>query len=671
MIKKLSFKTKLLFSILPTAIAGMLVLSYVAFAKFNTTIEDQLIESKTESTSKMSDNIDTWLNGKLLEVREASVTPTAKNITSDLGAFNQFNLQRMKYYNEKYPNEYDDAGGGLFDNSGVMSVAYGDQLKVVNNKVKPWYQALMAGNEYVISNPVISKGSGRTLVVIGVPIKDDNSKSVGFTVSAVNLAYIQNKVQAFKYGNKGYSLLISSDGTILVDPDKSLVMKKKISEVKDETQKALGTEMLKGKSGVYRFTKGNEKYIAFYNKIDSSGWRVASVVNENELFAPARELMHTLILITILIAVIFSLIILFVAKKLTNPLSELSTFSAQIAAGNLTGKIQVKNHDEVGKVAHSLNDTVDKLKEMIGNIDGYTKEVKSLSKDLTLTTSDSIHLTNEVARCMQETSDASIKQAENATEASKATEELSLEINDVLKQCENMMKLVEVCKEANNRGAVGIKETIESIRSIEKTNDINVQEVKNLHEHSKKIGQIVDVIGSIASQTDLLALNASIEAARAGEHGKGFAVVANEVKNLAEQSGEAVKEIIELIKGIEDQVETIVNSMKDSTSNVNNGVNVAGKVEKNFAEIENSFSEVISSVNMVLSSSNNMDKKSKATLDNVTSVAAITEENSAASEEVLASMEQNTASMHEINGAAEKLDGFVVKLKEAVDKFKY
>lgn len=237
MIRKLSFKVKLLFSILPIAIAGMLILSYVAFYEFNSTIKNQLIKSRSEYNSKVADDINTWLNAKLLEVRESTLTPEAQNIASNPKALDEFNLKRMKYYNEAYPDEYDNTGAGVFDNSAVMSVAYGEQLKVVNNKVKPWYQALMAGDRYVMSNPVISKGSGRTLVVIGAPIKDDNSKSIGFTVSAVNLAYIQTKVQSFKYGSKGYSELISKDGTILVDPDKKLIMKEKISKVKDESKK--------------------------------------------------------------------------------------------------------------------------------------------------------------------------------------------------------------------------------------------------------------------------------------------------------------------------------------------------------------------------------------------------------------------------------------------------
>lgn len=85
----------------------------------------------------------------------------------------------------------------------------------------------MSGVPYNISNPVISKGTGKTLVVIGVPIKNKSEKTIGTMISAVNLLHIKEKVKEFKFGEKGYSLLIGKDGTILEHPDKSLVMQKK------------------------------------------------------------------------------------------------------------------------------------------------------------------------------------------------------------------------------------------------------------------------------------------------------------------------------------------------------------------------------------------------------------------------------------------------------------
>ncbi|MBU3215053.1 methyl-accepting chemotaxis protein [Clostridium estertheticum] len=669
--KKLSFKMKLLFTILPAVIIGMLVLSYTAFYQFKKTMESEIISSRVETTNGLSENINSWLNGKLLEVRSSANTPTAKLINSNLGAVDKFNSERIKFLEKNYPGEYDNAAATLFNNDGKSRAQYSNG-KLVNGDVseKPWYKDLMSGAPYLISNPVVSKGTGKTLVVVGVPIKDPSDKTIGTIISGVNLSYIQDKVKAFKFGKKGYSLLIGKDGTILVHPDKELVMKKKISDIADANMQALGKDMLQQKSGIFRFSNDNGKYIVFYNKVPLAGWSVASVVDESELFAPAQRMMITLLLITLLIGVILAFIIVLIAKRITSPLTKLSEFSEQIALGNLSNKLTMNQNDEIGQVANSLNGTVASLKDMIRSIGESASEVGLLSNNLSLTTKESARGTEEVSQTMQEIASGAIKQAENAGKVTTITSELVKDINEVLEQCRYMTNVVEKSMKVSNSGAQGIKDAVESMETIAKTNSYNVEKTHDLLEQSKQIGQIVDVISDIAEQTNLLALNAAIEAARAGEHGKGFAVVADEVKKLAEQSGEASKRIVELINGVQKQVETIAVTMDKGTNEVVSGVQVAIQAGKNFDEIEKVFGELASTVRNMSQSTSDMSKKSDVTVEAIDSFAAISEENSAATEQVTASTEEQTASMYQIGETANKLDDLVERLKETVNKFK-
>ncbi|SFD14274.1 Cache domain-containing protein [Clostridium uliginosum] len=290
MLKKLSFKMKLLIGILPILIIGMSALSYTAFYQFRKTIQNEIISNKVEETNKLSENVNTWLDGKLLEVRSSSITPTAKLIESDLGAIDNFNAERIKSLEKNYPGEYDNAAATLFNNDGKSRAQYSNGNFVVGDvSEKPWYKTLMSGVPYNISNPVVSKGTGKTLVVIGVPIKNTSDQPIGTMISAVNLSYIQDKVKAFKFGEKGYSLLIGKDGTILVHPDESLVMKSKISEVEDSNIQSLGKDMLDKQSGTVRFTSGKDKFIAFYKQVPLSGWNIVSVMSEDELFASSQN----------------------------------------------------------------------------------------------------------------------------------------------------------------------------------------------------------------------------------------------------------------------------------------------------------------------------------------------------------------------------------------------
>ncbi|NFO86398.1 methyl-accepting chemotaxis protein [Clostridium botulinum] len=671
MLKKFSFRTKLLITILPVIIIGMLILSFTTFYQFRKNIENELINNKSEEINKLTENINTWMDGKLLEVKSSANTPTAKLIDKDIQAVDNFNAERIKFLEENYPGEYDNAAATLFNNDGKSRAQYSNGT-FVNGDVseKLWYKDLMSGVPYNISNPVISKGTGKTLVVIGVPIKSETDQSIGTMISAVNLSYIQEKVKDFKFGKNGYSLLVGKDGTILEHPDEELIMKKNISEIEDENIKLLGQKMQGNEEGIFRFGTGDNKFIVFYDKVPLSDWSVASVLSEKELFASVDKLMIMSLLITAVIVLVSAIIIVFVAKQMTSPLASLSDFSEEISLGNLTNKLEIDGEDEVAKVANGLNNTVFKLKEMISDISTSADEVMVVSNSLSLATSESLKGNEEVSKSMQEIAAGAVTQAQGASEASIVTGELIEEINEVFKKCNHMINIVEKSSDISNSVSKGVKEAIDSIQNIAETNKLNVQETQTLLEQSKEIGQIVDVISEISEQTNLLSLNAAIEAARAGEQGKGFAIVADEVRQLAEQSANSSKKIANLISMIQNQIEIISNKMETGTCEVVSGVEKATLVGENFKEIERVFTTVINVADEVSKATNRMEKKASTTSDIINNVAAITEENSAATEQVTASNEEQIAFMHEIVDSTYKLEDLVNNLNNTVERFK-
>lgn len=670
-LKRSSFKLKLLSDILPIVIIGMGILSFYTVYKFNESIENSTIKRMTENVNNMSDIINEWIDGKLLEVRSTANTPTAKLISSNIEAVDEFNKNRILNLEKDYPGEYDNAAVINFNNDGISRAQYANG-KTVNGDVseKQWYKDLMTGRSYNISNPVISKGSGKTLIVIGAAVKDDSDNIIGDMISAVNISRIQEKINGFKFGENGYSILISDDGTIITHPDESLIMKSKITELDDSDMVNLGKEMLKSDSGDFKFGVGDNKSIAFYKKIPLTNWRVASVISERELFAEGRSLVTTLAMVSVIIIIIIAGIIIFMANKFSKPLRKLCDFSSEIAQGNLTCELNINRSDEIGQVADTLKNTSYELRNMVIDISTSANEVNKLADDVNEAIKQSLLGSEEITKSMEQISRGAINQAENADKASEITGELVDEIKSVVDKCNYMNEIVNDSIKMSTIGTERVQNAVENIKSIEKINNESIEQTLNLLEKSNEIGQIVNVISEIAEQTNLLALNASIEAARAGEQGKGFAVVASQVGELAKQSNEAAKKIENIIRGIQQQVQVIDKQMKFGAAEVANGVETTKSVSENFTEIEKTFKEIESVVLEVFHASNIMEEKAHTTSNSIKEVAGVTEENSSATEEVTAANEEQSASMQQIAETTSKLDELIENLNETIKKFK-
>ncbi|EDT75797.1 methyl-accepting chemotaxis protein [Clostridium butyricum] len=670
-LKRSSFKLKLLSGILPIVIMGMGILSFYTVYKFNESIENSTIKRMTENVNNMSDIINEWIDGKLLEVRSTANTPTAKLISSNIEAVDEFNKNRILNLEKDYPGEYDNAAVISFNNDGISRAQYANG-KTVNGDVseKQWYKDLMTGRSYNISNPVISKGSGKTLIVIGAAVKDDSDNIIGDMISAVNISRIQEKINEFKFGENGYSILISDDGTIITHPDESLIMKSKINELDDSDMVNLGKEMLKSDSGDFKFGVGDNKSIAFYKKIPLTNWSVASVISERELFAEGRSLVTTLTMVSVIIIIIIAGIIIFMANKFSKPLRKLCDFSSEIAQGNLTCELNINRSDEIGQVADTLKNTSYELRNMVIDISTSANEVNKLADDVNEAIKQSLLGTEEITKSMEQISRGAINQAENADKASEITGELVDEIKSVVDKCNYMNGIVNDSIKMSTIGTERVQNAVENIKSIEKINNESIEQTLNLLEKSNEIGQIVNVISEIAEQTNLLALNASIEAARAGEQGKGFAVVASQVGELAKQSNEAAKKIENIIRGIQQQVQVIDKQMKFGAAEVANGVETTKSVSENFTEIEKTFKEIESVVLEVFHASNIMEEKAHTTSNSIKEVAGVTEENSSATEEVTAANEEQSASMQQIAETTSKLDELIENLNETIKKFK-
>ncbi|WP_425388478.1 methyl-accepting chemotaxis protein [Bacillus solimangrovi] len=253
-----------------------------------------------------------------------------------------------------------------------------------------------------------------------------------------------------------------------------------------------------------------------------------------------------------------------------------------------------------------------------------------------------------VTESMEYLTSVSSQVRENANHSHKLTEEMVMVLNN-----------------SNDT----VHQLVEDIKGLAKENQLSLNAVETLDQHAQEIGRIVGLVGSLSEQTNLLALNASIEAARAGEHGKGFAVVAEEVRNLADASGQAVQEITQLVNTVQSETVHVVKLMTKQVETANHAALEGGSVNEAVRNTTELVHEVERSAKTIAELSEKQQERIQQTTEQTQEVAAIAEETSAGTQQVAAAAEEQREMIKEIEDISKTLQLQAQMLKETIHQF--
>lgn len=422
-----------------------------------------------------------------------------------------------------------------------------------------------------------------------------------------------------------------------------------------------GMKRITGYAPIFKDHDPNKEIIAL-NAIDFD----AKIVSERT-FASVKDSF----LLGLLPMLIACAITIWIIRRKTKPLTTLIKFAKKVADGDLSVEnIKVKNKDEIGDLAHTLNFMAENLKAIILQVSSNANKLAFSAGQLTESAEKTNFVSKQIAVTMNQVAMGVDHQVQNIEETFQTIDEMSIGVQQIADRTGNVSSL---SMEASNKALSG-NDSVHT--AIEQMNFINEKftrlstEVQELGSRSSEIGKIIEVITGIAEQTNLLALNAAIEAARAGEHGKGFAVVADEVRKLAEQSAHSAKEISHLVGSMQNETRNVVQAMDEVTGEVAAGIGLVNQAGESFSQIETAINEVTSQIQEVTVAVEQMAAGAEQVVQTMKFISEAAEETSSGTQEVSASTEEQTASIEEIFSFAASLSAMSEELLIMINKFK-
>ena len=576
---------------------------------------------------------------------------------------------------------------------GIATSWSGEDELGYDPRQRSWYKQAAEANGAIVITPVYIATDGTPVVAVAKAIKDGNGTLLGCVGVDINLSDLTSFISSVKIGNTGYCMLVQDDGMILADAAHSAFISKNLSDVD-----AAFAKITQKKEGSVFITLDGKQRKAYIFPFPELRWKLIVIVEQREILSLFYALVRIMVLIGLAMFVFYFTLAILASRALKRYFARLEALFGKIAAGDLTDRIKVKRNDEIGRLMTNLNMATEHSHTMLAALREEADKMTAIGSDLSSNMEETAAAVKQISSNVTTVKEKALMQAAGVTETAAAGEQIQgklnllvegitrqsesitqssalitrtaenmLRINKILSQNDELIKTVYGQMKAGTDGARAANEF-----------------VKKIAERSEALLEASQVIQNIASQTNLLAMNAAIEAAHAGESGKGFAVVADEIRKLAEESnmqgkqiGTVIKESTEIIAQVSEagiQAEKTFTDVYGLISNISEKedsiVDLMREQEENGTQVLSAIETINKVTRDVSSASVEMREGGKQITAEMQKLAEITRETTDSMTEIASGAEQITDAIEEVVSLAEQNKTSIEHLAQEVGKFK-
>ncbi len=510
------------------------------------------------------------------------------------------------------------------------------------------------------------------------------SKADAYLVMSLDISVVEKMLGEIDFGKGSVKALVTYDGREVAfeqktdnpaGTDEGDTASDKETEAADAKQWFVGSDFYEStkeaeEPGYMDVKIDGKKYVYIYTPVGNTKAMICTLIPQNNVLGQVGSIKYITIFMVILAAGAALVTGFVISTGISKTVRDMSGGLARVAQGDLTRDFTTKRQDEFKELTGSLNAMIESMRGLMRDMKQFGSKVTGLAEDVSDKTGAINTSMQDIARAMDEVAGGVQGQAEDTESSNENMISFSENITTVTEKTSYMGQTADKAIEAVEQGRVIVQELSGKSDTTVSLTRVLVDDIDAVQKNSEEIKSIVDVINSIAGQTNLLSLNASIEAARAGEAGRGFAVVAEEIRKLADQSRESGNKIHEIVKKIGETADKTTASAREAESMVNEQARALQETVNVFGLIQDCVGELVDGIRLITQRlEESMLEKDKVE-NSLQNIASVSEEVAASTQEVTATLGEQVSVVQTLKEEVELLRSDALELDKSIERFK-